>query len=79
MIKERVYFNLFFKHCEPEKEVMSVKWGRWMMRLFCVEQWVLIMLSLMCEERSRNKCLISCVIIRDQPGWKNRKGPLQST
>ena len=25
---------------------------------FCVEHWVLIMLSLMCEERSRNKCLI---------------------
>ena len=58
MIKKVVYFNLIFKHCEPGKEVMRVKWGRWMMVLFCVEHWVLIMLSLICEERSRNKCLI---------------------
>ena len=49
---------MIFKHREPAKEVMRVKWGRWMMKLFCVEHWVLIMLSLMCEERSRNKCLI---------------------
>ena len=33
--------------------------------------------ELMCEERSRSKCL-SSVIIREQPGWKNRKGSLQS-
>ena len=46
--------------------------------LFCVEHWVLIMLSLMYEERSRSKCLTSCVIIREQPDWKNRKGPLQA-
>ena len=39
---------------------------------------MLIMLSLMCEERSRSKCL-SSVIIREQPGWKNRKGPLQAS
>ena len=58
MIKKVVYFNLIFKHREPGKEVMRVKWGRWMMVLFCVEHWVLIMLSLICEERSRNKCLI---------------------
>ena len=45
---------------------------------FCVEHWVLIMLNLMCEERSRSKCLTSCVIIREQPGWTNRKGPLQA-
>ena len=56
MIKERVYF--VFKHCEPGKDVMRVKWGRRMKGWFCVEHWVLIMLSLMCEERSRNKCLI---------------------
>ena len=49
---------MIFKHHEPAKEVMRVKWGRWMMVLFCVEHWVLIMLSLICEERSRNKCLI---------------------
>ena len=49
---------MIFKHCEPGKEIMRVKCGRWMMGLFCVEQWVLIMLSLMCEERSRNKYLI---------------------
>ena len=46
--------------------------------LFYVGHWVLNMLSLMCEGRSESKCLISCVIIRDQPGWKNRKGPLQA-
>ena len=57
---------------------MRVKWGRWMKGLFCVEHWVLIMLSLMREERSRSKCL-SSVIIREQPGWKNRKGPLQAS
>ena len=39
---------------------------------------MLIMLSLMCEERFRSKCLISCVIIREQPGWKSRKEPLQA-
>ena len=49
---------MIFKHREPAKEVMRVKWGRWMMKLFCVEHWVLIMLSLMCGQRSRNKCLI---------------------
>ena len=38
MIKERVYF--VFKHCEPGKDVMRVKWGRWMKGLFCVEHWV---------------------------------------
>ena len=46
--------------------------------LFCVGHGVLNMLSLVSEERSKSKCVISCVIIRDQPGWKNRKGPLQS-
>ena len=46
--------------------------------LFCVGHWVLNMLSLMCEERSRSKCLTSCAVIGDQPGWKNRNRPLQS-
>ena len=46
--------------------------------LFCVLHCLLIMLSLMCEERSRSKYLTNCVIIRGQPGWKNRKGPLQA-
>ena len=45
---------------------------------FYVEHWVLIMLSLMLEERYRNKCLTSCFTIREQAGWKNRKGPLQA-
>ena len=47
-----------------------------MKALFCVGHGVLNMLSLVCEERSKSTCVISCVIIRDQPGWKNRKRPL---
>ena len=62
---------------EPRKEIVRVKWERRRKGLFCVGHWMLIMLSLMCEERSRSKCLTS-VIIREQPGWKNRKGPLQA-
>ena len=81
MIKERVYFVFLF-FCffilDPGKDVMRIKWKRQMKGLLCVGHWGLIMLHLMCEEKSRSKCLTSCVIIRDQPGWKNRKGPLQS-
>ena len=32
MIKEIVYF--VFKHCEPGKDVVRVKWRRWMKGLF---------------------------------------------
>ena len=73
MIKERVYFNLLFKHCEPGKEVMRVKWGRQMKGLLCVGHWGLIMLHLMCEERSRSKCLTS-VIIRTNLVGKTERG-----
>ena len=42
--------------------------------LFCVGHGVLNMLSLVCEERSKSKCVISCVIIRDQPVGKTERG-----
>ena len=42
--------------------------------LFCVGHGVLNMLSLVSEERSKSKCVISCVIIRDQPVGKTERG-----